>query len=119
MIKTLFSIAVLHGFTYFFLVVDIPANPVFGSWVLAGLCLLAFRRLALMLISHSSHWKLPVIVFGDRQMIMDALYAFDADGQTGYDVQKILLRDQEGSEVLPKDLPKRYQAIEIISARKN
>ncbi|MCB9973096.1 MAG: exopolysaccharide biosynthesis polyprenyl glycosylphosphotransferase [Rhodospirillales bacterium] len=118
-LKTVAFVAVLHGFTYFSLVLNIPANPLFGSWALAALFLLIFRRVGIYFVSHSPDWTLPVVLFGDRHMIMDSIYAFYADGHTGYQVKTVLLRDKNMSPVCLDFVPKDHPPIKLIDGSKN
>jgi len=118
-LKTLFAVAILHGFTYYTLVLDVPANPIFASWGLATLFLLIYRRIALNLVSMSPNWILPVALFGDKQMIIDSIYAFYADGMTGYQVQVILLRDKMDKPFCLDFLPPDHAPVKVVDASKN
>ena len=118
-LKTLFAVAVLHGFTYYTLVLDVPANPIFASWVLATLLILIYRRIALNLVATSPNWHLPIVLFGDKQMIMDSIYAFYADGLTGYKVEAVLIRDKLDKPLCLDFLPPGHPPIRVIDASKN
>ncbi len=96
-VKTILVATLFDGFNYYFL--DYKSFPVLmvSNWAICLSFLLAGRRFSIWLISHSKKWKLPIVLVGDPQMVTDCLYAFHADGMTGYQVHAVFLTKPHGT----------------------
>ncbi len=64
-------------------------------WLSTFVYIIIFRKLSLQLIRCFKSWEVPVVIIGDMHMIVDCIYALDADGYTGYAIKKIILKDKE------------------------
>lgn len=103
----------LNGFAYFSLQISISPLVLFTNWAIAGLVLVATRIIAFHFVNKSSTWELPVVILGDKQMILDTLFAFSSDGHTGYKPKYVLLRDKGEQKFSCDCLPAEYKDIKI------
>lgn len=83
------------------------------NWVLVLAFLLLARQIAFFVVARSKDWRIPVVLLGDRQMLMDSMYAFYADGFTGYEVKIMLLRDMDPTPFSLDFIPKAHPHIEL------
>lgn len=104
---------IINGFAYFSLKVSLSALIVLTNWVLTGFFLVCTRYIAFSIISRSKDWSLPVAILGDKQMIIDTLFAFSSDGFTGYKPALVLLRDKEENTLDCTCLPPGFENIRI------
>ncbi len=104
-------------FLYFALSYNNPYALVPFYWIISFFFLLIGRRISLFLVSLSPSWKLPVVLMGDRQMIIDTMYAFYADGQTGYEVKAIFLWEETKEPFSLDFIPKAHPHIDLIQGR--
>lgn len=110
---------ILSGFIYFTFAVAIPRYVIFISWFVVLCFTLLARRIAFHIVDLFPDWKLHVVLLGDRQMVMDCMYAFYADGLTGYEVKVILLRDTNKEPFCLDFIPKEHPPIELITEHDN
>lgn len=95
----LMSIFALDILIHLTLGLPTPLLQIILLWGIATAMFIAMRLLALKLASKSSLWKLPVVIIGDSQLIMDTLYALYADGMTGYEVKVVLLQGPQDDTI--------------------
>lgn len=113
MLKALALALVVDGFIYFSLQYPFSRYLIMANWLFAALFLMGARQLAFSLVALSKDWRIPVALLGDRQMVMDCMFAFYADGCTGYEVKTILLRDIDDTEFDMGFIPKAHPPIHL------
>jgi undecaprenyl-phosphate galactose phosphotransferase len=109
----------VDGFTYFSMQYPFSRYLIIVNWVFVIAFLLMARQIAFYLIAFSKDWRLPVALLGDKQMIMDSMFAFYADGFTGYEVQAALLRDIEPDSFDLSFVPKSHPPISLEKVNGN
>lgn len=93
-IKSVMAILGIICLSYYISNLDISLFNTALNWVMAIIFLLLARRCAFRILRLFKSWHLPVTLLGDNQMIIDCIYAFCNDGQTGFQVDTIMLRDR-------------------------
>lgn len=114
--KTIIFAALFDCFNFYFL--DYNSFPILilSNWGLAIGFILIARYISLHIVSSSPKWKLPIVLVGDNRMAMDSLYAFYADGQTGYEVKAALLTYEDPNfdrNFLPKEHPSIFWSTDV------
>lgn len=109
----------VDGFTYFSLQYPFSRYLIMVNWVFAVAMLLLARQVAFHLVALSKDWRLPVVLLGDKQMVMDSMYAFYADGFTGYEVKAVLLRDIAPDSFDLSFVPKAHPPIHLEKVNGN
>ncbi len=114
-LKTLAFFAILDAFIQYNVDASVGA-PVFqlGYWLVCAALLLAGRYISLSLTAYSGDWDLPVVLVGNAPSILDCLYAFKADGHTGYVVKAILLQNAVNKPLDAALIPKLYRGVPVI-----
>jgi len=103
----------LDSFTHLLLPVSFPLHMIIANWVVAFFFVLAARRLALGAVSLSKSWKLPVVIVGERSIVMDTVYALYADGLTGYEVKQVIITDEEEDPFLTDFIPTGHPEVKV------
>ncbi len=112
-VKNVCVCLIINGFAHFSLQINLSTLIVFANWLLAGLFLVLFRYIAFSIISCQKDWPIPVVVLGDKQMVLDTLFAFSSDGFTGYRPEIALIRDRDEVSFDCTCLPPGCQNIKI------
>lgn len=107
-------VLLVDGFTHYLF--KIPFSPILTAthWLLAFGAILICRRISFAIVSNMRGWKLPVILVGDQDVIMDSMYALYADGFTGYEVKKIILQTYKDEPFDLDFIPKEHPKIDLI-----
>lgn len=111
--KALLLVLLVDGFTYFSFQHPFSRYLIMANWLFVAAFLLVARQVAFMLVALSKDWRIPLVLVGDREMVTDCMYAFYADGRTGYEVKVILLRDADESEFDLSFIPKAHPPIRL------
>ncbi len=85
-------------------------------WLSLMFGILISRQLSSYLLRRNKMWNIHCIVMGDVESIVDVLFALDSDGYSGYQVEKIYVRDKEFTEFDRNFIPSRYKNIEVVDA---
>ena len=101
------------AFTVYFLTflvtkLDFPLEVIFLNFGFALFFLMVARLVSFSIISHLPGWKLPIIIIGDKNIIINSIHAFYADGLTGYQIDTVILRDKENNldlSFMPQNAP--------------
>lgn len=117
-LKAVIITLVIDGFTFFSLQIPFSRFFIIFNWAVAAALLIVFRQLSFILLRQSKDWRLHVVLIADGPTVTDTMYAFYADGHTGYEVKVILLRDNEPDTFSLDFLPKAHPAIELIPVGK-
>lgn len=115
-VKILAVIVVVTVMCYAAFHIQISLPYMILNWGIAGIVLALGRLLAFRLLRLSKNWHLPVTLLGNNQMVIDCMYAFCNDGQTGYRVDTIMLRDRNKTPVCLDFIPKGHPPITHIDA---
>jgi len=83
------------------------------SWVYAALFVIAARLIVFHICSGQGLWRIPTIIIGDRQTVIDTLFAFAGDPYAGYDVDIVYMRDEKTKNIDLSILPKQYANLKI------
>ena len=86
------------------------------TWITALIFISVGRSIAFKILKRSKSWYLPVTILGDNQMIIDCMYAFYNDGQTGFLVNTIMLRDRIKKPICLDFIPNDHPKIKLIDA---
>lgn len=116
-LKTAAFFAMLDAFVQFQYDVHPSAlAPIYqlGFWVICASLLLIGRYVALTVVSYMGDWDLPVVLVGNAPSVLDCLYAFKADGHTGYTVKAILLQNAKDTPLDTVIVPKAYRDVPVI-----
>ncbi|MBX2834930.1 MAG: hypothetical protein KTR28_08155, partial [Micavibrio sp.] len=118
-LKSIGTIILVTLITYFIFDLKISLSYVFISWILAYGLLIIGRIVVYSILPRFDDWKLPVTLFGDNQMVIDCMYAFYNDGQTGFEVETILLRDKNKKPICLNFIPDDHPPIKMVDASKD
>lgn len=83
------------------------------SWVYAALFVLIARQIVYRISVGRGQWRIPTVIVGDRQTVIDALFAFAGDPYAGYSTDIVYLRDQEAQTLDVSVLPRQYADLKI------
>lgn len=114
--KTIFAILVVTFLSYYIFKLEISLAYVTLNWTIAAVFLLLARSLSFRILRMSKNWTLPVTLLGDNQMVIDCMYAFCNDGQSGFRVDTIMLRDRIKKPICLDFIPAGHPPITHIDA---
>ena len=112
-----FMALVMDGFIRFALDMSFSRLLVGLSWVYAFFFILAGRQIVYSAARKKGTWDIPTVVIADTHTIIDTLFAFSTDHYTGYDVQTIILREDNNKTFDSNLLPKKYNTISVINEK--
>ncbi len=109
-----FIALIMDGFFRFALGMSFSRLLIGLSWVYV-LCFTLIGRQMIYIASRGKGiWRIPTIIISDIETVTDALFAFNADHYTGYDVKKIYLRDTKNIDFDINSVPSKYKNIDVI-----
>lgn len=85
-------------------------------WLIVSVFLITARKLSLCLVPHFKEWTLPVVLLGNNQMIIDCMYAFYNDRNTGFEVKIFMLRDKTKKPICFDFVPEDHPHIDLVDA---
>jgi len=96
--------------------IELPPITLCIYWVSTIVFLAFARSVSLQLLRFFKGWELDITLLGDNQMIIDCMYAFGNDGQTGFCVSTIMLRDRNKNPICFDCIPDNHPKINHIDA---
>ena len=115
-LKTLAAIIGVIFLSHYIFKFEVSLLSIIINWGLAVIFLLVMRCVAFRIVRLSKAWRLPITLLGDNQMIIDCMYAFCNDGQTGFVVDTIMLRDKIKKPICLDFIPLGHPPISHIDA---
>lgn len=104
---------VIDGFMRFALDMPFSRFLVALSWVVAFFLIILGRQIVYIIARALKIWSIPTVIIGDRDTVVDILYAFSTDHYTGYDIKRIILHDDAPETLTVDMMPKKYAQLEI------
>lgn len=117
-LKSLALTFVFDFFSFFSLQVPSSRLLITISWGLTFCFILVARQLVFLVTSRITSWKLPTVLIADNETAIDCCHALSADGNTGYHIHTVLLRDKRPEQFDLTMLPREYQRMQVIKGSK-
>ncbi len=92
-----FFTLIVHGFISFGLKLHEPVPFIILCWFFVLILMICIRIVLFNLAVFLPSWKVPTVIIADGSTSEDLLYALHSDISTGYDVQRIFVRNPEDS----------------------
>ena len=115
-LKTIILVIAITGISYYIFELKISLAYVFLNWFIAMAFLILARIISLRIVHKFKGWYLPITILGNNQMVIDCMFAFYGDGQTGFQVETIMLRDKISTPVCLDFIPDGHPPITHINA---
>lgn len=106
----------IDGFTRFALDMSFSRLLIGFSWVYVFFLTIFFRQITYIISRKRKLWRIPTVIIGDQETVIDTLFAFGTDHYTGYDVKHIYLLDGSEKTFDYEAIPAKYRNIEIHAA---
>lgn len=105
----------LDGFLHF--AIGIPGDNIliFSNWFFSFAFLFFAKQLTYFYLRKKDLWNTPAVIIGDVNTISDALFAFETDSYSGYDIKTIIVRDGPDQQIDKSNLPLKYGNVKILS----
>ena len=117
-VQSVFSICVIalmvDVFTRFALDMSFSRLMIGLSWVYVFFFTIAARQIVYKAARKRGIWRIPTIVIGDIDTVINMLYALNADEYTGYDIHTVSLRDRADRDFDIESIPQKYAKIDVL-----
>ncbi len=112
-VKVMVAAFLGFGFVSFTLKLEYSSLITLINFLTASALVISLRFGLIYIKNLIPGWRIPAVLIGDYTTVTDALYAFAADGSTGYNVTAVLFSDVTEDSVTVDNLPKKYRDITI------
>lgn len=111
-------IFLMDGFTHFAVKYDFSRLWMGMSWIFSIVFVLVGRQMARVMATFLKCWKVETIVVGDKENIIETVFALHSESHTGYEVSMLVIH--KGYDTFDRlELPPAYHTISFIDGRKN